>query len=250
MARLLLLTALVVLAACGSPAAAGRPDVQGSWRLVSGEAGGVPLAQPPGATATLVVEEDRLGGSAFCNTYSAGYRLDGAALSLTDLGSTEMGCAPPLMAAETAFLTALAAVDRMALDGAELVLAGGDATLRFAREAPEPDRALVGTRWVLDTLVDGGTASSVQGEPLLELADDGTARGSTGCRGWTGPWQRGGQVPALGPPTVEDVACPPGLARQDEQVTAVLAAGPAVAVDGDRLTLTAPDGRALGYRAG
>ena len=30
----------------------------------------------------------------------------------------------------------------------------------------------------------------------------------------------------------------------------VFAAGPVAAIDGDRLTLTADDGRALGYRAG
>ncbi|WP_409328786.1 META domain-containing protein [Trujillonella humicola] len=260
MPRLLLLAALgavlLTAPACADPAEQPRrPDVLGSWRLVSGDVAGAALPLPRGSAATLVAEPGRLSGTAFCNHYFAGYRLDGDALVLDPIGQTEMACDPPVMAAESAFLSALAAVDRAARDGEALVLTGEGATLHFTREVPVPDRDPVGTRWVLDTLVVGELASSVQGEPRLELAADGTASGSTGCRGWSGPWRRDGDVLTLGPPAVEDlavedVACPPELAGQDEQVIAVLTAGATLAVDGDRLTLTAPDGRGLAYRAG
>ncbi len=39
------------------------------------------------------------------------------------------------------------------------------------------------------------------------------------------------------------------MVAQSEHVTAVLDAPPTAVVDGDRLTLTAPDGRGLVYRA-
>jgi heat shock protein HslJ len=102
---------------------------------------------------------------------------------------------------------------------------------------------------VLDTLVDGEVASSVLGEATLHLAEDGTATGSTGCRAWTGTWQSAGDVLAFPSLTNEDVACPPDLADQDAHVLDVLGNGPQVAITGDRLTLTAGDGRGLSYRA-
>ena len=229
--------ALLALAACGGQAGGG-PDPRGAWELVSDD-----------GTATLVLEDGQLSGRSFCNSYSGSYRLDDDALSVAGLGGTEMGCEPQVMAAETAFLSALAAADRVSLDGEELVLTGADVTLRFREQPPVEDRALAGTRWVLDTLVDGEVASSVLGEGTLRLADDGTASGSTGCRPFLGTWQVSGDALSL-VLTRDDVGCPADLGRQDEHVLAVLDAGPRATVDGERLTLTAPDGRGLSYRAG
>jgi heat shock protein HslJ len=238
-ARVLLL-ALLALAGCGGVAAG--PDVLGEWELVSG------LPHPPGVTATLVVDDAQLTGISFCNHYAGGYTLDGEALTVDGLGGTDMACDPTVMAAETAFLTALGGADRMARDGDDLVLTGPDVSLRFSRQAPVPDRELAGTTWTLDTLVDGEVASSVLGSPPPSLAPDGTATGSTGCKGFLGTWQVAGDVLTLDV-TRDGVGCPGDLGRQDEHVLAVLDAAPRFAIDGDRLTLTAPDGRGLGYRA-
>ncbi len=255
MPRLLLLAALLVpvlasSAGCAPADAGDRVDVLGDWDLVSGDVGGTALALPSGAAATLVVDEERLSGQAFCNTYSADYRLDGDALDVAGIGQTEMGCDLPVMAAESEFLAALAVVDRATRDGEDLVLTGADVTLRFTRQVPEPDRELAGTRWVLDTLVDVETASSVRGEPLLQLAADGTAGFTTGCNGTAGTWRRDGGVLTVefGASTLG--GCDPSLQAQEEHVLHVLGAGPTVTVEGVRLTLTAADGRALGYRAG
>src|SRR4051812_27433385 len=95
--RVLLLTALLAVAGCAGTAGAG-PALRGDWELVSG------LPHPPGVTATLVVEDAQLTGISFCNHYSSTYRLDGDALTVDGLGVTDMGCAPGVMAAETAFL--------------------------------------------------------------------------------------------------------------------------------------------------
>jgi heat shock protein HslJ len=248
--RLLALAALLVVTGCAASADAGQPpDVLGSWALVSGESAGSALPLPAGATATLVLEEDRLSGQAFCNNYFAGYRLDGTTLTVEDIGQTEMGCEPDVMAAEQAYTEALAAVDTATMDGDELTLTGGAVTLRFTRQVPEPDRALTGTRWVLDTLVDVETVSSVQGEPTLQLAADGTAAFTTGCNGTTGRWRQSGDVLTVEPGASTLGGCDPSIQAQDRHVTDVLTAGATVTVDGDRLTLTAPDARALGYRA-
>jgi len=246
----LLLAGLLVLAGCSGGAAPAAPEVLGEWELVSGSAAGGPLPRPAGMPATLSFEGAQLGGVSFCNHYSGGYRLDGDALTVEPLGGTEMGCDPEVMAAEAAFLGALAAADHAAVEGVELVLTGADVALRFQRPAPVVDRELAGTRWVLDTLVEGETAASVLAEPTLQLAPDGTAAGSTGCRPFRGTWHVSGDVLALPDLTRDDIGCPADLGRQDEHVLAVLDAGPRFAIAGDRLTLSAADGRGLSYRAG
>ena len=111
------------------------------------------------------------------------------------------------------------------------------------------DSALAGTRWVLDTLVDGETASSVLGDARLELAPDGTLAASTGCRSIGGSWRTDGDALVLDA-AYDSVGCTPPADRQDEHVLGVFAARPVVTIDGNRLTLTAADGRALGYRVG
>jgi heat shock protein HslJ len=130
------------------------------------------------------------------------------------------------------------------------VLTGDGVRLRFSGVPPVPDRDLVGTRWVLESLVDGEVASSTLGEPAILLLDpERRATGSTGCRSVTGTW-----LPEDGALVIDDLQvtgdCPPEVAPQDEHVAAVLTSGPTAEIEKDQLTLTAPDGRGLVYRAG
>lgn len=245
----LLLAGVLVLAACGPDAAAG-PDVEGQWHLRSGTADGTALPQPPGTRATLDLAGDEARGTAFCNHWFATVRLDGAAFSLDGIGRTEMGCEPDVMAAEDAYLTALAAVGTAAVDGEELVLTGDGVELRFGPVPAVPASPLQGTRWVLESLVDSATASSTLGPPaVLLLGADRRAEVSTGCRTLTGTWLVDADALVVDDLLPDGAVCPPELVRQDEHVAAVIAAGPALELDADRLTLTAPDGRGLDYRA-
>jgi heat shock protein HslJ len=245
--RALLLLVALLAAGCADPAA-GSPDVLGDWYLAEGSADGVPLPRPA-PPATLTVGPDELSGTSYCNHYGSTYRLDGSALAVDGLGGTDMGCQPDVMAAETAYLGALGRADAVARDGGDLLLTGDGVRLRFSPVAPVPDRELAGTRWVLDTLVDGEVASSTVGEPaVLLLGPDSTAEASTGCRSLTGTWLvEGGAL--IVDDLLVDGDCPPDGELQDAHVTAVLGAGPAVEIAEDRLTLTADDGRGLVYRA-
>lgn len=247
---LLVLAAALLVAGCaerGGSAAA--TDVVGAWFLTEGSADGEPLPLPPGAHATLDVDAETLGGRSFCNHYSSTYRRDGDTLAVDGLGGTEMACEPAVMAAEAAYLSALGRADTVARDGGDLVLTGDGVRLRFSPVPPVPDRSLAGTRWVLETLVEGETASSTLGEPAVLLLDaDRRASASTGCRSVTGTW-----LLEDGALVIDDLLvsgdCPAEVARQDEHVTAVLASVSTAEVEEDRLTLTAPDGRGLVYRA-
>lgn len=248
----LLLLGVLALAACGTDAGAGSgtADVEGRWQLTGGTADGAELPAPPGTQATLELAGDEARGTAFCNSWFATVVRDGSTLSFDGIGQTEMGCAPDVMAAESAYLGALDGVRTVAVRSDELELTGDGVELRFSRVVPVPDRSLAGTRWELDTLVDGETASSVLGEPFVELAPDGTATGTNGCNGWTSTWGQDGDILVV-QPVLTSIGCdaPAHLVAQDTHVAAVLAARPVVSIDGDRLTLTAPDGRGLVYRA-
>jgi heat shock protein HslJ len=244
----LALAAVLVLAACGGgPGAA--PSLAGEWALAGGTAGGADLPLPLGAGATLEVDGQDLRGVAFCNQWFSSYRLDGSSISVDGLGSTEMACEEDVMTAESAYLAALGAVDTVAASDDALLLTGDGIELRFTPVAPVPGSPLEGTRWVLETVIEGQAASSTVHTAVLVLDADRTAEATTGCRTITGTW-----LVEAGALVVDDLItdgspCPPEVARQDAHVTAVLQSGPTVGIGEDQLTLTTDDGRGLVYRA-
>ena len=161
-----------------------------------------------------------------------------------------MACEPDVMAAESAYVRALGRADAVAFRGADLVLSGDEVRNGSPRCRRCPTATWPATRWVLETVVDGEVASSTPGESAVLLLDpDSTVDASTGCRSVTGTW-----LLEDGALVIDDLLvdgdCPPEVAPQDAHVAAVLASGPTAEVDEDQLTLTAPDGRGLVYRAG
>jgi heat shock protein HslJ len=60
-------------------------------------------------TATFISNDDRISGSAGCNTYSANYEMDGKQLSINEMSYTEMACQLPegIMEQEQEFLSIL-----------------------------------------------------------------------------------------------------------------------------------------------
>jgi len=239
---------VLVVAGCGS-ATGTAPKVTGEWELVEFSQEGTVVPGPVGGRATLTVADGQLSGTSFCNSYSGSYRLDGDQLAVSGLGGTEMGCAPELMDAESAYLAALGAVEQAATTDGYLVLSGGDAELRYRPLPRVPASDLAGTRWILETLLDGEVASSTTGFPaVLELENGGTLTASTGCRGLTGSWSLEGDVVRVTDVRIETTSCAPDEAAQDAQVTAVLSQHFQVTVTEDSLTATGADGLGLVYR--
>lgn len=253
----LTLTALL-LAACGDPGGGtGGPadGLVGTWELVEGTGpdGAIPLVEGHPITFTVEDDGEQVGGSAACNSYGATIARDGDRLAVTELFATEMACSPPaVMEAEQAYLSALARVDAATAEGDRLTLTGDGVALTFARLPETVDEPLVGTAWVLDTLIEGETAASVPDteRPMtLELAEDGTYQAFTGCNTLDGQFVDAGDRLDLRTTSVTDVACPAPLADVQEHVFAVLDSEVAVDRAADRLTLTAADGLGLSYRA-
>jgi heat shock protein HslJ len=85
---------------------------------------------------TLIFADGRVAGSASCNRYTGGFTLTGEGLTLGQVATTMMACAPKLMAQEKLFLDLLAAVQGFALDpDGTLVLRTGDQRTITARKA-------------------------------------------------------------------------------------------------------------------
>ncbi len=222
-----------------------------SWTLVAGGGPGGDIALVEGYPITLSFEAGQLGGTASCNSYGGSYRLDGNQLVLgEEISSTAMACEPAeAMTAESLYLAALFDVTGVDLVGDELVLSGPASELVFTRQAEVPVAELIGQPWVLDTLIQGETASSVAGEPAtLLLNADGTLVGSTGCRTLSGEYTLSG-ASVLFTTFSADGECPPELVDQDNLVVTVLGDGFTVEIEGDLLTLTAAGSEGLVYRA-
>ncbi len=224
-----------------------------SWVLASGvgDEGEIPIVD--GWPVTLSFDGDMLGGTAACNRYGGEYELDGGALRIGALSQTEMACdgggLGDIMRSASLFLNALVSVDQLTLSGEELTLIGPSTELIFDRETPVPAAELVGQLWLLDTIIEGETASSVLGDPAtLLLNEDGTLEGSTGCRAFSGEYViAGASVQFTNFAMSGD--CGPQLATQDNYVVTVLGDGFSAEIDGDRLTLTSQGNEGLGYTA-
>ena len=249
MTALALVLALTA-AACATEVAGGESVLTGSWQLDSGTVHGEPIPQLSGYRITFTSQGSSFTGTAACNGYGGLFGVEAWEMTLQELFVTEMACQPEVMVSEQAYLAALGLVDTAGQEDGALVLSGPGAELRFIALPPVPTAALLGTVWVLESLVDGDAVSSVVGDDLtFELNDDGTLVALTGCRTLTGTYVVVGDeigTPQLG----ADGECSPDLVRQDGHVVGVFEGGFRTDIEGDRLTLTAAGEQGLVYRAG
>lgn len=102
---------------------------------------------------------------------------------------------------------------------------------------------------MLDHLIDGEVVASAAGQrATLELHLDGTFTGSTGCRTLTGSFVIRA-TRSLATRMSAEGRCPADLADQDSHVVGALGDGFTVAIERDRLTVTAMGNVGLSYRA-
>lgn len=246
----LALVLALTAAACATEVDSGESVLAGSWQLESGTLHDAPIPQVSGYRITFTSEGSTFTGTAACNRYGGLFGVEAFAMTVQELVVTEMACEPAVMESEQAYLTALNLVDLAGREDGALVLTGRGVELRFIALPPVPTAALIGTVWVLESLVDGDVVSSAVGDNLtFELNDDGTLVALTGCRTLTGSYVVVGdeiETPQLGAAG----ECTADLVRQDGHVIGVFEGGFTTDIDGDRLTLTAAGEQGLVYRAG
>jgi heat shock protein HslJ len=238
----------LLLSGCSMLPGVGSSSLHGDWQLQAGTNQGQPVPIVAGSKITMTIAGGKVSGSAACNAYGGTIKVAGTAVTITALSMTEMACQENLMASETAYLAALPGVTTVERSGSSLVLTGPDVELSFVLIPPVADTSLVGTSWVLESLIDGQVASSTVARATLKLNPDGTFAASTGCRDVTGRYTISGDVVKVTLDPYDTIGCANPIGDQDAQVLHVIGTQFSFAVQGDGLTLTADD-RGLGYRA-
>jgi heat shock protein HslJ len=239
----------LIVAACGEPAE--PAPIEGAWQLELGTLDGEPIPLVDGHPITLTLENDAVGGTAACNSYGGSYTLSNGEMIISELVHTEMACFPEeTMASESAYLEALSRVEAVTASEDSLTLTGGGAELAFVALPPIPTADLTKTVWVLESLIDDDSVSSVSGERAsIEMFTDGSMLGGTGCRSVQGVYEISDAEVTMTEFEANGECSDPTLQEQDDQVVAVLSDGFTVAIEGDLLTLTAQAGLGLTYRA-
>lgn len=230
------LTALfVILALVGSAATAAAQDVllESDWVLET--LGG----EMPAYQATLSYREGSFAGTTGCNSYSAPVTLDGDALTLAPIITTEMACAQPgAMEQETRFLSALASAARYALDGDQLTIYDGEGTaVMVFTGAGDP---LISQHWALRTI----NGAAVPEAAAITAQFDGTrVAGSAGCNRYTASYTRDGESLAMGMAAATRMFCgQPGVMEREAAFLAALASVVRYEVRGGDLALMDAEG--------
>ena len=245
---------VLVLAGCSTAApqspAGSDESLDGEWMLVSGSdaTGEFDLKD---SVATLILTGANPGGRTPCNAFGA--TVDGGIgeIDITPTFQTEAACADAdLMALEPRYLDALDGVTSAAvLNPGALTLTGENIALEFEIAPEVPTSKLTGTDWRLESIVSADAVSSVLGNGLLKLRDDGTLIGNTGCADFTASWKVDAGVVSVSELKFADADCPDDLVAQEDAIAAVFEGPFSAEVRGDQLTLTAVDGGAgLVYR--
>lgn len=261
MRRLFLLCAVaVLLVSCGDELASGSDDLSGRTFLSQEVTeDGRPHELVDGTQISVRFHEDgRLSASAGCNMLHGDLTITDDALELAGVGMTEMGCDQPRHDQDMWLAGFLESSPAWALDGDELTLsAGGSEIVLLDREVADPDRALEGTRWVVDTLISGGgpdgaassMAGGTEGDAWLEIAGDWTFTANSGCREFTGSASADEGRLTFSNVTQTDQACDAEHAEVDDTMMTIFTGEVDYEITAGRLTLSHPDGVGLGFKA-
>lgn len=193
-----------------------------------------------GSAVRLSFQGGQIGASGGCNSMSGPYAIDGDLLVVRQLATTEMACEQLLMDQDR-WLADL-------LDGATIALAGDTLALTndgvkltlLDREVADPDRPLIGTRWLLDSLVSSGAVSSLPAGVVAALTfADGRVDVEAGCNRGGGAVTIADTTLTFGPIGLTKMACAGGAMEVERAVTAVLSGQVRYAIEAGTLTLEA-----------
>jgi heat shock protein HslJ len=231
----------VALGAC-QPAA--QPSLAGRTFLSVGiTENGAPKALVDGTRIRLDFKDGSISANAGCNQIGGEFQLQNGILVLGALSQTEMGCDPARMAQDTWLVGVLGSKPRLTLAGDQLSIDAGSVVIHLAdRRVVEPDLAITGPTWTVDSIYSGESVSSVPDGAVATLVfhADGTLDVNAGCNQGSARWAAVGtgiEVSALG---LTKKACPGAAGELESAVVATLRAGTIAAdIEADRLILRA-----------
>jgi heat shock protein HslJ len=233
------------------PTVMGESGLEGTrWVLVSylnaaGET--VEALADREVTAEFGLEPGRMGGNAGCNSYFAGYTVDGANLTISEAGSTMMACEPAeVMQQEAEFLAALGSAATFTIDGDQLQIANAEGATALTFRGTEP-AGLTGTNWTAVSVNNGLEAvTSVAADTVVTalFAEDGQLNGSAGCNTYMTSYTVDGNNITIQPPATTRKLCPEpeGIMEQEAAFVTMLPQAATYSISGNTLELRTADG--------
>lgn len=260
------LAAAFLLSACGAGTGvvAAPEDSQGeemrgrTFLSTEVTTGGKPRQLVDGTRVRLAFTEDgRLVADAGCNSMQGTVDLGEGTIAVDNLAATEIGCHQALHEQDAWLAELLARRPTWRLEGDRLVVSGGGTTLTLLdRRIADPDRPLVGTLWIVDTLIDGEVASSTVStvgadtpDATLQIVEEGAVLGSTGCNQFRGSATVSGSTITFGEVIATRRACEPEVTKVERHILAVLDGEVRFGIEGGQLRLDHPGGKGLVLRA-
>jgi heat shock protein HslJ len=247
-----LLVIAIVAAACGGQTAPANQPTQPkeqpmnsntldgtSWTLAT--LNGQPAL--PVTTVTLNFAAGKAAGTDGCNRYTGSYTADGANIKFSQLASTMMACAEPIMKQASAYTQALSQATTYKADVKQLVLydANGKELATFNAQSTD----LAGTAWIVTGYNNGKQAvvSTMAGTDLTaNFGADGRLTGNSGCNTYSATYQIAGNKITIGPAASTKKACDQAVMDQEQQYLAALSMAAVYRIDGSKLELRTADG--------
>lgn len=191
--------------------------------------------------AWLRISDGRVSGHAGANTFFGAVKVEGTSLEFSASGSTMMMGTPELMAQESQFMKWLEAT-------ADYQIVGNELRFRTAEQkvvlvfVPRVDVSLVSPEWNAVGINNGrgGVQSLVAGTSVyMMFGDDGRVLGSSGCNGFSGPYERTGNFIKIGPLASTRMRCaePDGIMEQEAAFLMALEKTQSFSIDGAVLEL-------------
>jgi heat shock protein HslJ len=245
---------LVVLTGCGdeSGPGGGSSDLGGkSYLSTAVTENGAPKKLAPNTRIKLDFKDDgTLSANAGCNSIGGQAATSGGKLTVEDLAVTDMGCDAPRHAQDTWLVELLQSGPTWKADADKLTITSGGTILQLQdRETAQPDVALDSTKWVLESVITGETASTPgNGGAYLTISGE-RVTGSTSCNELQGIVSRTGNKLTFGEIGTTRRACSGPAATLEKTVLATLNGEVTYTLDADKLQLRTPTKIGLDFKA-
>jgi heat shock protein HslJ len=222
--------------------------LSGSWDVMSFDAWGEGLAQPrAGASWTAVFLTDgRLEGSTGCGTYYGGYTMDGERLGMGIISKGPDPCDVQTTEEAVEYSVALESVIswRPVTEGVELLDEAGAVRVLLTRTG---DVGVAGD-WAVTRYAraNGKPAEPLADRPiLLTFAEDGSVRGSSGCRLLDGLYSSQADQVVIAPVETTGLPCEGDVRSQERRLLRIFEQVVFWQRQGERLVLADASGAPL-----
>lgn len=233
------------------PAADATPaahPLTGSWSVLAFDAWREGLGPPrsEGSLTAVFLTDGRLEGITGCGDYFGGYTVDGERVGMGIISKGSDPCDVETTEEAVEYSVALEAVVswRASDDGVELLDEGGAVRVVLARS----QAAGLSGDWIVTRYAraNGKTAEPIAERPILvTFDDDGSLRGSTGCRPMEGLYVIQADLVVLAPVDTIGLPCEGDVRAQERRLLRIFDATVFWQRNGDKLVLADASGAPL-----